>query len=315
MELAWLEDFLEIVATRNFSTAAAARHISQSAFSRRIKALEAWLGTELIDRSTYPVRLSPAGTLFLPRAQDLVSEIYRVRTDCRSLFSASDVPLTFSALHTLAIYFFPQWFRKIGALATSGALRSSMEAGDFLGSIEQLSLGKCDFALVYHHPDGLPVLETGPFESIQVGSDRLILVCGCDQDGKPLYSVEETNIGGPIPYLAYSWNDGYLGKLIALILSRRPTELPLSTIYESSLAEGLKQMAIAGAGIAWLPQICVRHDLEVGRLAQIGGPQMTIKMEIRLFRRSGNQGLRVEEFWQELQMRDAQARGTIPIRP
>jgi len=315
MELAWLEDFLEIVATRNFSTAAAARHISQSAFSRRIKALEAWLGTELIDRSTYPVRLSAAGTLFLPRAQELVREIYRVRTDCRNLFGSNDAPLTFSALHTLAIYFFPHWFRKISAGTESGALRSSMDAGDFLGSIEQLSLGKCDFALVYDHPDGLPVLETGPFDSVQVGSDRLILVCGCDGAGKPLYSVEDSAITGPIPYLAYSWNDGYLGKLIALILSRRPTELPLSTIYQSSLAEGLKQMAIAGAGITWLPQICVRHDLEVGRLAQIGGAQMTIKMEIRLFRRSGHQGPRVEEFWQALQNRDGPPHGTVPIRP
>lgn len=313
MELAWLEDFLEIVATRNFSTAAAARHISQSAFSRRIKALEAWLGAELIDRSTYPVKLSAAGTLFLPRAQELVREIYRVRTDCRNLFGSHDAPLTFSALHTLAIYFFPQWFRTIGAQA--GTLRSSMEAGDFLGSIEQLSLGKCDFALVYDHRDGLPVLETGPFESVQVGIDRLILVCGCDEAGKPLYSVEDSAVNGPIPYLAYSWNDGYLGKLIGLILSRRPTELPLSTIYQSSLAEGLKQMAIAGAGITWLPQICVRRDLEVGRLAQIGGPQMTIKMEIRLFRRSGNQGPLVEAFWQHLLARNDQAHGTIPIRP
>ena len=313
MELAWLEDFLEIVATRNFSTAAAARHISQSAFSRRIKALEAWLGSELIDRSTYPVRLSAAGTLFLPRAQELVREIYRVRTDCRNLFGSHDAPLTFSALHTLAIYFFPQWFRSIGA--EGGTVRSSMEAGDFLGSIEQLSLGKCDFALVYDHPDGLPVLETGPFDSVQVGSDRLILVCGCDEAGNPLYSVDDSEITRPIPYLAYSWNDGYLGKLIALVLSRRPGELPLSTIYQSSLAEGLKQMAIAGAGITWLPQICVRHDLEVGRLVQIGGPQMTIKMEIRLFRRSGNQSQRVEEFWQALQRRDAQARSPVPIRP
>jgi LysR family transcriptional regulator, hypochlorite-specific transcription factor HypT len=51
VELAWLEDFIDIVGTRNFSAAAAARNISQSAFSRRIKLLEAWLGTKLLDRS------------------------------------------------------------------------------------------------------------------------------------------------------------------------------------------------------------------------------------------------------------------------
>jgi DNA-binding transcriptional LysR family regulator len=60
MELAWLEDFLEIVATRNFSTAAAARNISQPAFSRRIRSLENWVGADLLDRSTYPVHLTSA---------------------------------------------------------------------------------------------------------------------------------------------------------------------------------------------------------------------------------------------------------------
>jgi DNA-binding transcriptional LysR family regulator len=75
VELAWLEDFLEIVATRNFSTAASARNISQPAFSRRIKSLETWVGATLVDRSTYPVRLTSAGNMFLPRCQGMVREI------------------------------------------------------------------------------------------------------------------------------------------------------------------------------------------------------------------------------------------------
>ncbi len=192
MELAWLEDFLEIVAARNFSTAAAARHSSQSAFSRRIKSLETWIGADLIDRSTYPVRLTAAGEMFLPRCQELTRDIYRLRTDCRNLGSSTQAPLNFSALHTLAIYFYPTWF---GSLCPSAlAQRSSMMAGDFLECIEQLSLGKCDFALVYDHPDGLPVLEAGPFESVKVGKDRLIPVSGTDAAGKPLYPIDRPRL-------------------------------------------------------------------------------------------------------------------------
>ncbi|WP_172293356.1 LysR family transcriptional regulator [Pseudoruegeria sp. HB172150] len=313
MELAWLEDFVEIVATRNFSAAASARHISQSAFSRRIKSLEAWLGAELIDRSTYPVRLTGAGNIFLPRAQELVRDIYQLRAECRNLSGTNEPPLAFSALHTLAIYFFPRWLRSLAAWPEP--TRCVMHAGDFLESIEQLSLRKCDFALVYDHPAGLPVLETGPFESVQVGTDRLILVCGCDANGKPLYSVDEGEISEPIPYLAYAWNDGYLGKLIGLILSRRSTELPLSTVYQSSLAEGLKQMAIVGSGITWLPQICVRDAIAEGKLVQIGGSQMTIEIQIRLFRRSGHQSATIEAFWQQLVLKEAASRTRLPIRP
>jgi DNA-binding transcriptional LysR family regulator len=312
VELAWLEDFIEIVATRNFSAAAAARNISQSAFSRRIKLLEAWLGTELLDRSTYPVRLTGAGNIVLSRAQELVRGIYQLQADCRNLSETNEPPLAFSALHTLAIHFFPQWLRAIER--RTGPLRCTMDAGDFLDSIEQLTLRKCDFAMVYDDPDNLPVLETGPFESIQVGTDRLILVSGCDESGRPLYSVEDTDLQDPVPFLAYAWNDGYLGKLIGLIQSRPQTPLPLSTVYQSSLAEGLKQMAIVGSGITWLPEICVREAVAEGKLVQIGGSKMTIEIQICLFRRSGHQSAFIEAFWQELVRQQTSPPARSPLR-
>lgn len=44
MEIRWLEDFLSLVETRNFSRSAEARYTTQPAFSRRIKSLEEWVG-------------------------------------------------------------------------------------------------------------------------------------------------------------------------------------------------------------------------------------------------------------------------------
>lgn len=297
MDLDWLEDFLEIVAVRNFSTAAAARNISQPAFSRRIKSLEAWIGTDLIDRNTYPVKLTNAGNMFLPRCREMVSELYRLRTDCRNAAGDSSQLLTFAALHTLAIYFFPEWI--CSAEMLSPLVTSSMHTGDFLDCVEQLSSGKCDFAIVYDHPDGPPVLESGPFESLHIGKDRLVLVSGTDKAGKPLFDTDAPD-SVKIPYLAYAWSDGYLGKLIALIQTRHRRTLNLNTVYQSSLAEGLKQMAIAGRGIAWLPQSCVQKSLVQGDLVQIGGQQMTLEVEIRIFRRLTGHNHGSDVFWKHL---------------
>lgn len=298
MELIWLEDFLELVSARNFSAAAAARHVSQSAFSRRVKSLEAWLGTELIDRSTYPVRLTAAGSLFMPRAQQLLRDMYSAQEDCRNLLGMNDSPIQFSALHTLAIHFFPRWFRSMGP---SGRFaRASMDAGDFRDCIEQLTLRKCDFALVYDQPDGISVLRKGPFESAQLGTDLMIPVSGCGPDGQPLYDLAFPHNGAAIPYLSYSWNDGYLGKVTEGILARQPTRLPLSSVYESSMADGLRQMALAGAGVAWLPRICVHDDLADGRLRQIGDATMTAEMQIRIFRHTDNQAPLIEAFWKTI---------------
>ena len=61
MEHKWLEDLVVLAETRSFSRAALMRNITQPAFSRRIQALEAWMGVDLIVRSSYPPSLTPAG--------------------------------------------------------------------------------------------------------------------------------------------------------------------------------------------------------------------------------------------------------------
>ena len=61
METKWLEDFISLAETHNFSRSAALRHVTQPAFSRRIQSLENWLGIDLVDRTSYPTRLTPAG--------------------------------------------------------------------------------------------------------------------------------------------------------------------------------------------------------------------------------------------------------------
>lgn len=49
-----LEDFLSLCRHRSFSHAAQERNVTQPAFSRRIRALEEWLGVVLFDRTALP---------------------------------------------------------------------------------------------------------------------------------------------------------------------------------------------------------------------------------------------------------------------
>jgi DNA-binding transcriptional LysR family regulator len=72
MDLDWLKDFLVLAEKRNFSRAADARNVTQPAFSRRIRALEDWIGTAR--------RRSHAGRLPFPPD--------RRRDDARSASSA-----------------------------------------------------------------------------------------------------------------------------------------------------------------------------------------------------------------------------------
>ena len=75
LESKWLEDFSALAATRSFSQAAERRFVTQPAFSRRIRSLEAALGLTLVNRSRTPVELTAAGQLFLVTARTVVEQL------------------------------------------------------------------------------------------------------------------------------------------------------------------------------------------------------------------------------------------------
>jgi len=80
MDTKWFEDFLAVVEEGGFTRAAERRAVSQPAFSRRIKALEGWVGTILFDRTTHSVTLTAAGERLLPAAEEILRRRSRGRT-------------------------------------------------------------------------------------------------------------------------------------------------------------------------------------------------------------------------------------------
>jgi DNA-binding transcriptional LysR family regulator len=66
LELVWLEDFSALAEYGSFVRAAEARHVTQPAFSRRVRALENWMGVELFVR-TPQGSLLPLGCEAAPR--------------------------------------------------------------------------------------------------------------------------------------------------------------------------------------------------------------------------------------------------------
>lgn len=83
MDLKWLEDFLVLAETHSFSRSAELRGVTQSAFSRRIRALEEGLGTDLLSRDSYPVTLTPEGILLRETAEEVVRMIHARRAEFR----------------------------------------------------------------------------------------------------------------------------------------------------------------------------------------------------------------------------------------
>jgi DNA-binding transcriptional LysR family regulator len=70
---------------RNFARAAAAMHVTQPTFSRKIAALEDNLGVRLFDRSSKHVAPTAEGELFLARARALLADAERLREELSDL--------------------------------------------------------------------------------------------------------------------------------------------------------------------------------------------------------------------------------------
>lgn len=109
LETKWLEDFLTVCKTRSFSRAADERCVTQSALSRRIRALEEWVGLELIQRNAYPLTLTREGKQFQETAADLIERLSRARDRIAGGRPIEGGELAFAVVHTLSILFFPRW--------------------------------------------------------------------------------------------------------------------------------------------------------------------------------------------------------------
>jgi DNA-binding transcriptional LysR family regulator len=280
MELKWLEDFASLARTGSFSRSAEERAVTQSAFSRRIRALEAWLGVALVDRSTYPTTLTEAGRSFRETAEEAI----RVLDDGRAALRASIRPgpksISVAALHTLALSFFPGWFR--GIEDRTGPLGSRLLPADFHGCVQALVEGGYDFLLTFHHP-GVPILlDPERFPHRVVGTDALVTVRSAPGPS-----------GAGLRELAYE-RTSFLGRLAALA---REEADPAEAVHtnESAMAEALKAMTLEGHGWARLPRSLIVAELEAGRLVRMGDE---IPLEIRLYRNAAHRRPILGTVWQ-----------------
>ena len=102
--------------------------MTQPAFSRRIQSLEAWAGIDLVDRSSYPTRLTPAGETLHAQALEILGALQAARNMMRSHKVAGADMIEFAVPHPLAFTFFPHWvmdLRKRFAGLRAGSSRST----------------------------------------------------------------------------------------------------------------------------------------------------------------------------------------------
>ena len=252
MELQWIDDFLALCQTRNFTRAATARCTTQSAYSRRMRRLEEWLGAPLFYRESRPVTLTPAGEEFLTRAPRLREDIFDARRAVLSTSSHFRKTLRIYTTNTLAATILSSW------LIENRLENYSLIVASIAGCREAIKRRHADIALVPHF-DGADAL--ADFEVQEISADRLILVASPKQ--KRAATLNDNRLNGAL--MVYTPGTTY-GMQIAAMLDRHRIQIQDAPVCESASAEALLAQVKAGLGSAWIPEILLR-DGEFKRCA------------------------------------------------
>lgn len=299
VELDWLEDFLAVIEHDGFSRAAQARNVTQPALSRRIRALEDWVGTPLLERTTHALALTPAGRAFLPVSQDVLRCLEAGRSEALDQAGAASEQLRFAATNALSFTFFPDWLHRIENKLSSAA-NIQLSANHMTACEQMMQKGEVQFLLCHHHAAAENRLDGGHFLAKKVGCDRLLPLSAPDPAGAALFALPGT-ADAPLPFLAYKEESG-MGRILGAV--RRNglfAGVWLKPVFASHLARLLVSMALEGRGMAWLPESLAAADLASGRLVRAGAEQWDIPIEIRVLRPRMRLAPAAEAFWHQME--------------
>jgi DNA-binding transcriptional LysR family regulator len=258
MDLDQLSTFAQIVESGSLTAAARARRRSLPSVSRQLRALEEDLGVTLIRRTTRRLAITPEGRDLYEHAARILREVQAARDGARA--GKLRGSLTVSVPVTLG-----QWLvvPRLGAfLREHPALTLEVRLEDRFSDLvaEGVDLVVRAGGLV---PDSTALIATplASFTRILVASRAYLTAHGTPRDPQALARHDclvQANAGSSLD----RWRLCH-GDVDRTVEAR--------SRFSASAPLVLREAAISGAGIAFLPEWLVSDDLAAGRLRRVLG--------------------------------------------
>ncbi|TAL90650.1 MAG: LysR family transcriptional regulator [Candidimonas sp.] len=252
MDTKWLQDFLTLADVGNFTRAAELRHSSQAAFSRRIQSLENWVGAKLIDRSRYPLYLTPEGESFQKNALAILSQLEEAKVSNVQFQEIQSVRIALS--YTLALSRLPNWWK---TWCGGQQLMCQTKVGNALETIAGFEAGAADILISYYQPTQNIPLEKSLYDRTILMSETLRPYCSEKLLKKRSFTFPGDK-NRPVPFFNYS-SDAYFHRLVNSIIEKPGAEFCGNLLGESEMSEVLSSFVAEGLGVAWLSDSSIIH--------------------------------------------------------
>ncbi len=276
MRLEWLEDILAVAETGSFQAAAERRLLSQPAFSRRLRAIETALGTELFDRSARPARLRPHVVDQVERMREAAAVLRGVGEGLRGGARSARRRLVIASQHAITTARAPDLIHQLAGLDLDVRLRSANRDE----CVTRLLTREADFALVYDVGETAPIAGREFLEAAAVGLDRLVPVFAADGAA----DLNAAFASGALPVVAYP-EDVFLGIVQRKALFPEMARVcRIRTKLETALTPAALKCALAAIGVAWVPESLSADSVKNGALANLAGVLPSLDMKVLLMR-------------------------------
>ena len=273
MNLHHLAIFHAVAETGSISACAQRMHISQPAISRQLKEFEQRIGVVLFERLPRGMRLTQPGEVLRDYAARLFAIARTAEAAVKELSDARQGQLSIGASNTVGTYILP------GVLARFRRSFPEVGISMFVGNTEQVSQGVADLRFMVGFIEG--PLHVPGLRAERFIDDEIVPVAAADHPLSGRKRLRAGDLSGQ-PLLMRERGSG-TRELIEAHLQRhgiRP-----GNIVEFGNTEAIKQAAVQGGGIAWLPRICMPRELAAGELLRLPVKLPTIRRPLSVIRR------------------------------
>lgn len=264
MDMQWLDDVLVLLEEGNMTRAAARRNITQPAFSRRIRSFEDWLGVDVLERGTNRIEISSALVSNETEIRALVARIRDLRGKITH-FDPGSSTVSIAAQHAPVFSTFPDM--ALRAKQHFPALKFRLRAANLRDCVTMFLRGDTSMLLCYESEKVGP-LPFGPSIGREMwGVDYLVPVVG----GPLRYAVKDNGEAPErLPAIVYPENS-YFGEVLSSGERRFGTPAhSANPVCETALSSGIKELALKGIGVGWLPYSMAYREIESGDLVSLG---------------------------------------------
>ena len=282
--------FYEVARQGSFTRAARGLLVSRSALSVQIKALEQSLGTVLFDRRRGGVELTDAGQRVFAVAERVFADIDQLVADLSHSGRQVTGAVHVGTVNSIGIYVLPEILTEFRRKYPDVRVRVDFRESEQV--MDQLFQGKIDIAIVPWQR------AYSDLNVVALTRHKMFLVAPPDH---PLAKSERLSPHELEKFPFVGYHEGmYTRSMIDALFKRMSLEIEYS--IESTNSATIKQMVMAGMGLAFLPEIAVAGELRRGQLVRLDVPPLVMHQDVTLYTRKNRSLSRTAtEFVQFLQ--------------